>query len=97
MNNFRELYNADISRYGGSPEIYMRIFHFLYRKAATNTFAPMRLIYKAFFRIWANRRGLEISVNQHIGGGGFILGMPIILQSMGKLLSGKIVIYIKEL
>ena len=96
MNNFRELYNADISRYGGSPEIYMRIFHFLYRKAATNTFAPMRLIYKAFFRIWANRRGLEISVNQHIGGG-FILGMPIILQSMGKLLSGKIVIYIKEL
>ena len=96
MNNFRELYNADISRYGGSPEIYMRIFHFLYRKAATNTFAPMRLIYKAFFRIWANRRGLEISVNQYIGGV-FILGMPIILQSMGKLLSGKIVIYIKEL
>ena len=69
MNNFKELYNADISRYGGSPEIYMRIFHFLYRKAATNTFAPMRLIYKALFRFWANRRGLEISVNQNIGGG----------------------------
>lgn len=88
MNNFKELYNADISRYGGSPEIYMRIFHFLYRKAATTTFAPMRLFYKAFFRFWANRRGLEISVNQHIGGGIYI-GHAYNITINGKAIVGK--------
>ena len=36
MSKFKELYNADIARYGGKPEIYIRIFHFLYRKAASD-------------------------------------------------------------
>lgn len=69
MSKFKELYNADIARYRGKPESYIRIFLFLYRKAAVTTFAPLKLIYKALFRIWANRRGLEISASQHIGGG----------------------------
>lgn len=34
MSKFRLLYNADIARYGGKPEFYIRIFHFLHRKAA---------------------------------------------------------------
>lgn len=33
----------------------------------------MKFLYKALFRIWANRRGLEIAANQQIGGG-FYLG-----------------------
>lgn len=69
MGKFKELYNADIARYGGKPEMYIRIFHFLYRKAAVVSFTPMRLLYKALFRIWANRRGLEITANNQIGGG----------------------------
>ena len=69
MNIFKELYNADIARYRGKPESYIRIFLFLYRKAAVTTFAPLKLLYKTLFRIWANRRGLELSANQQIGGG----------------------------
>lgn len=68
MSKFKELYSADISRYGGKPEAYIRTFHFLYRKAAVASFIPMRLLYKALFRIWANRRGIELTANQQIGG-----------------------------
>lgn len=69
MSIFKELYNADIARYGGKPEIYIRIFHFLHRKASVTSFLPIRLLYKALFRQWANRRGLEITANNQIGGG----------------------------
>lgn len=68
MSKFQELYNADIARYGGKPELYIKIFLFLYRKAATASFAPTKFLYKALFRFWANRRGLELSTNQQIGG-----------------------------
>lgn len=40
MSKFKELYNADITRYGGVPNFYIRIFHFLYRKAAVTSFYP---------------------------------------------------------
>ena len=66
MSKFQELYNADIARYGGKPELYIKIFLFLYRKAATASFAPTKFLYKALFRFWANRRGLELSINQQI-------------------------------
>jgi len=69
MSEFQELHNADIARYGGKPELYIKIFLFLYRKAATASFAPTKFLYKALFRFWANRRGLELSTNQQIGGG----------------------------
>lgn len=69
MSNFQELYNADIARYGGNPELYIKIFLFLYRKAATASFAPVKLLYKAIFRFWANQRGLEMTANQQIRGG----------------------------
>lgn len=68
-NNFRELYNADIVRYGGKPGTYIKIFHYLYRIAVCSTFPPAILVYKMLFRFWASRRGLEISVNPQIGGG----------------------------
>ncbi len=68
MSTFKELYRADLSRYGGKPEVYLRIFHSLYRKASVVSFLPMRLLYKVLFRIWANRRGLEITANNQMGG-----------------------------
>lgn len=68
MSTFKELYRADLLRYGGRSEVYLRVFHFLYRKAAVTSFAPMRFLYKALFRIWANRRGLELTANRQIGG-----------------------------
>lgn len=69
MSKFQELYNADIARYGGKPELYVKIFLFFYRKAATASFAPTKFSYKVLFRFWANRRGLELSANQQVGGG----------------------------
>ncbi|HBK28739.1 MAG TPA: acetyltransferase [Parabacteroides sp.] len=36
------------------------------------SFVPMRLLYKALFRLWASRRGLELTANRQIGGGIFI-------------------------
>jgi serine O-acetyltransferase len=66
---FKELYNADMARYSGSPSLYLRVFHYLYRRACMTYFAPLKLIYKVLFRFWASRKGLEIPVNQLIGGG----------------------------
>lgn len=73
MNKFKELYKADIARYNGKAEPYIKIFLFLYRKAGITRFLPIQLFYKILFRLWASRRGLEISANQQIGGG-FYLG-----------------------
>lgn len=72
MNQFKELYHADIARYGGNAEMYMIVFHFLHRKAAITHFTPIRFLYKALFRFWASRRGLEISANQAVGKGLYI-------------------------
>ena len=68
MKKIDELYQADIARYGGKPELYIRIFLFLYRKAGVTEFKPVKFFYKALFRLWANRRGLEISAINQIGG-----------------------------
>lgn len=72
MSKFSELYDADIARYGGKPEAYIKTFLLLYRKAIVTDFKPLKLLYKALFRLWANRRGLEISASPQIGGGVFI-------------------------
>ena len=69
---FKELYQADIARYGGHPEPYIKVFLYLYRKAIVTGFKPLKLFYKALFRLWANRRGLEISALRQIGGGIYI-------------------------
>ena len=68
MKNFDKLYQVDIARYGGKPELYIKIFLVLYRKAIVTDFKPIKLFYKALFRLWANRRGLAISAINQIGG-----------------------------
>lgn len=72
MSTFRQLYDADIARYKGSPQFYIKVFLYLYRRATTTTSRPIKLLYKALFRLWANRRGLEISALPQIGGGIYI-------------------------
>lgn len=66
---FRELYRADLYRYGGNAEMYIKVFHFLLRKLESTNFFLLRLIYKILFRLWSEHRGLEIPANKHIGGG----------------------------
>lgn len=72
MSNFSQLYRADIARYGGHPEPYIKVFLYLYRKAIVTDSKLVKLFYKALFRLWANRRGLEISALRQIGGGIYI-------------------------
>ena len=69
MKKFDELYQADIARYGGKPELYIKIFLYLYRKAIVTDFKPIKLFYKALFRLWENRIGLEIGAFNQIGAG----------------------------
>ena len=69
MTKYRGYYNADLGRYGRKPGFYLRVFHYLYRRASFTSFRPLQLLYKLIYRLWANRRGLEISGLNPIGGG----------------------------
>ena len=68
MTKYRAYYNADLGRYGRKPGFYLRVFHYLYRRASFTSFRPLQLLYKLIYRLWANRRGLEISGLSPIGG-----------------------------
>ena len=69
MSEFWQLFRADLSRYGGNAELYIKVFHFLFRKTENTRFFPIRIIYMALFRIWTKHRGIEFLANKHVGGG----------------------------
>ena len=69
MSKFSGYYTADLGRYRSKPGFYLRVFHYLYRRASFTSFRPLQLLYKGMYRLWANRRGLEISELNPIGGG----------------------------
>ena len=71
-STFKELYSADIVRYGGHPNAYIKVFLFLFRKASTEINPFFRKVYRVLFGIWSNRRGIEMSSNQSLGGGIYI-------------------------
>ena len=94
--SYRELYKADIARYGVKPDFYIRTFHYLHRRASSCNFLPFKIVYKILFRLWANRRGLEISANKLMGGDS-IWGMHIILRLIPMQLLDRTAISIKVL
>lgn len=67
-STFKELYSADIVRYGGHSNAFIKVFLFLFRKASTETNPFFRKLYRVLFGIWSNRHGIEISANQSLGG-----------------------------
>ena len=71
-STFKELYRADIVRYGGHPNAYIKVFLFLFRKASTETNPFIRKVYRVLFGIWSDRRGIEMSANQSLGEGIYI-------------------------
>ena len=89
MNNeFKTLYYADIKRYGlGKAPTYMRIWHFLHRKAQTRSFLISKLIYKSLFRIHSQRHGIEIPTCTRIGKG-FYIGHPYNITINGGAIIG---------
>ena len=69
MKRFAELYNADIQRHAGTLSLYIRLWHYLFRRAQTCSNRFLKVGYRLLFRLHANRRGLEISSTAAIGGG----------------------------
>ena len=70
MSSFSELYKADMKRYGeGKVLWYLRVFHFLFRKAQTRQCVLSRVFFKALFRLHSRRHGIEIPSSTRIGKG----------------------------
>lgn len=69
MNQSKKYYQLDLKRYGCSPELYIRIWLYLYRKCCFTKRRLPLLVFKATFRFWSELRGLEISATNPIGGG----------------------------
>ena len=68
-SNIKTCFRYDLCRYKGKPEFYLRVFHYLYRRASFTSWLPLRILYKLLFRLWSRRRGLEISELNPIGEG----------------------------
>lgn len=62
-------YKSDLQRYAQSPSLYLRVFHFLFRKVESDGPRLLKLLYRVSFKIWASRRGLEIIPSNKIDEG----------------------------
>lgn len=69
MVTFQELYQADLKRYSGKPTLYIRVLLYLFRRAQTCRNRIVKNALRVLYRLQCNRRGLEISSKQRIGGG----------------------------
>ena len=70
MSCFSQLFRADLKRYGnGKILLYIKLFHFLHRKAQTRKNVVSKTFYKVLFRLHSRRRGIEIPTCTQIGKG----------------------------
>lgn len=74
-NNFKDLYQADIFRYGGQSGKYVRAFHYYFRKAQTARNPIAQLYYRWRFRRIKIKHGIELYYGTKIGKG-LYLGHP---------------------
>ena len=74
-NNFRDLYQADMYRYGSSGGGYLKAFHYYFRKSQTTKNRILKLYYRWQFRRIKQKHGIEISYETQIGKG-LYLGHP---------------------
>ena len=72
MNNFQELYSADMKRYGGAAYKYLKRFRYYLRKAQCSRNPLARLYYRYMFGRVREERGLEISWRTRIGKGLYV-------------------------
>lgn len=84
----KELFYSDLKRYGGAKiPFYLRIWHFLHRKAQTRKDPFTRTFYKALFRIHSRKRGIEIPTCTKIGRG-LYLGHAYVITVNGDAVIG---------
>ena len=66
---FKTLYRGDLKRYGSQMILYLRIWHYLFRRAQTSKVFVSRLLFKGLFRLHSRKRGIEIPSCTRIGKG----------------------------
>ena len=69
MSKFKEVLRQDMARYNNKAELYIKLLTYFLRKVQTTNNSVWKLVYRAFFRLIASSRGLEISPMTQIGGG----------------------------
>ena len=72
---FKEMYQADISRYKNGGTRYIKKFHFYFRKCQSCNNEFLKMWYRFLFRRLKNQNGIEISHTTNIGKG-LYLGHP---------------------
>ena len=60
--DFKELYQSDIHRYGSSCLLYLKIWHYLFRKAQSTKISYLKRLYNYLFEIHSKRRGIEMGM-----------------------------------
>ncbi|MEI3019645.1 serine acetyltransferase [Ruminococcus sp.] len=68
---FWKLYTADLLRYAGKPERYIKKLLYFFRKAQTSS-GINKLIYKFLLKIHRAKHGIELSCNTKVGKGLYI-------------------------
>ncbi len=63
---FKELYEADMYRYGKIQGRYLRKFHYYFRKCQSCNIVPIKYWYRFCFLKLKQKRGIEISSNTKI-------------------------------
>ena len=83
MDQFKELYSADMHRYSGSAGTFLKKFHRYLRKAQCCKNPLMKYYYRFLFERIKQKRGIELSFRTKIGKG-FYMGHPFnITVNMG--------------
>ena len=72
MSLFRQTYHNDLFRYQNKLSLYMRIWHFLFRKCQYAGNRLSKIVFRVLFRIHSNRHGIEIPSRTQIGSGLYV-------------------------
>lgn len=88
MANYKELYAADIARYGNDCPSYMKKFHAYFRKAQCCKNKFLGLYYRYRFSRIRNKYGIEISAKNQIGKGLYI-GHPYAITLNPAVIMGE--------
>ncbi len=68
-DNFQEIYSADLARYKGQAELYIRLFLYFFRKRQNSRSRIVRNVARILFRFIASTRGIEMSSLLQVGKG----------------------------
>lgn len=95
MSTYRDMYEADLARYGSEVPGWNRWFHFFLRKTQTSRSRLMKSFYHLCFRMVSDRHRMEISHGAKIGKG-FCLSDPFLITVNSNAVIGEDVTFGKN-